>query len=152
MYSWPCLSGLVGNPNGITTAGLSFGRSRQLPCVFETSKIVPLTDKAEITRLNVRLVLSRAGSRAGQRSQPENLPPDNIPSFIVQGEFSAQVKRARLAPPQGQKSHQHPARRATDLLPGIHGLHTAASSWSAEEQQRCLLLLPVGTRTEVTSV
>lgn len=48
------------NPNGITTAGPSF-RSRQLLWVFEMSKIIPLTKKIEIIRLNVRLLLSRTG-------------------------------------------------------------------------------------------
>ncbi|XP_059685511.1 tapasin-related protein-like [Gavia stellata] len=76
--------GLVGNPNGIAAAGPSFRRSRQLPCVFETSKTIPLSKETEIIRLNVRLLLSGTGSKDGQRSQPENLPPDNIPSFIVQ--------------------------------------------------------------------
>ncbi|KFV44084.1 hypothetical protein N328_09885, partial [Gavia stellata] len=71
-------------PNGIAAAGPSFRRSRQLPCVFETSKTIPLSKETEIIRLNVRLLLSGTGSKDGQRSQPENLPPDNIPSFIVQ--------------------------------------------------------------------
>ncbi|KFQ63655.1 hypothetical protein N334_05474, partial [Pelecanus crispus] len=71
-------------PNVIVRAGPSFRRSRQLPCVFETSKISPLSKEAEIVRLNVRLLLSRTRSKDGQRSQPESLPPDNIPSFIVE--------------------------------------------------------------------
>ncbi|KFQ88769.1 hypothetical protein N337_11066, partial [Phoenicopterus ruber ruber] len=71
-------------PNGIATAGPGFGRSRQLPCVFETSKTIPLSTEIEIVRLNVRLLLRGATSKDGQRSQPENLPPDNIPSFIVE--------------------------------------------------------------------
>ncbi|KAF1413861.1 hypothetical protein FQV22_0014169, partial [Spheniscus magellanicus] len=69
-------------PNGITTAGPSFRRNRQLPCMFETSKISPLSKETEIIRLNARLLLSRTGSKDGQRSQPENLPPGNIPSCI----------------------------------------------------------------------
>ncbi|XP_050765174.1 tapasin-like [Gymnogyps californianus] len=76
--------GLVGNPNGIAAAGPSFRRSRQLPCVFEMTKTIPLSKETEIVRLNVRLLLSRTGSKDGQSSQPENLPPDNIPLFIVQ--------------------------------------------------------------------
>ncbi|XP_064022152.1 tapasin-related protein-like isoform X2 [Pogoniulus pusillus] len=79
-----CL-GLLGSLNGIATEGSSFRRSWQLPCVFETSKILPLSKEPEAVRLNTRLLLSTAGSTAGQRSQPENLPPDNIPSFVVQG-------------------------------------------------------------------
>ncbi|KFM06880.1 hypothetical protein AS27_13565, partial [Aptenodytes forsteri] len=67
-------------PNGIATAGPSFRRNRQPPCVFETSKISPLSKETEIIRLNARLLLSRTGSKDGQRSQPENLPPGNIPS------------------------------------------------------------------------
>ncbi|XP_074449908.1 uncharacterized protein LOC141746065 isoform X3 [Larus michahellis] len=80
--------GLVGNLNGIATAGPGF--SRQLPCVFETSKFIPLSKETEIIRLNVRLLLSGTGSKGGQRPQPENLPPDKIPSFIVQ-ESSADI-------------------------------------------------------------
>ncbi|KAF1453806.1 hypothetical protein FQV07_0002442, partial [Pygoscelis papua] len=76
-------------PNGSTTAGPSFRRNRQLPCMFETSKISPLSKETEI-RLNARLLLSRTGSKDGQRSQPENLPPGNIPSCILQGELFAQ--------------------------------------------------------------
>ncbi|KAF1656829.1 hypothetical protein FQA23_0006922, partial [Aptenodytes patagonicus] len=75
-------------PNGIATAGPSFRRNRQPPCVFETSKISPLSKETEIIRLNARLLL-RTGSKDGQRSQPENLPPGNIPSCILQGEESS---------------------------------------------------------------
>ncbi|KAM6296754.1 tapasin-related protein-like [Aegotheles albertisi] len=78
-----CL-GLVGNLNGIAAASPSFRRSWQLPCVFEMSKIIPLTKETEPVRLNIRLLLSRTGSRDGQRPQLENPLPDNIPSFIVQ--------------------------------------------------------------------
>ncbi|XP_029885325.1 LOW QUALITY PROTEIN: tapasin-related protein-like [Aquila chrysaetos chrysaetos] len=73
------------DPNGIATAGPSF-RSRQLLWVFEMSKIIPLTKEIEIIRLNVRLLLSRTGSKNSQRSQPEHLPADNISSFIIQGD------------------------------------------------------------------
>ncbi|XP_069730335.1 tapasin-related protein-like isoform X3 [Phaenicophaeus curvirostris] len=38
----------------------------------------------EIIRLNARLLLSRTQAKDSERSQPESLPPDNIPSFIVQ--------------------------------------------------------------------
>ncbi|XP_054250494.1 tapasin-related protein-like [Indicator indicator] len=78
-----CL-GLTGIPDGIATADSSFRRSWQLPCVFETSKIIPLSKEPQTVRLNTRLLLSRTGSTEGQRSQPENLPPDSIPSFIVE--------------------------------------------------------------------
>ncbi|KAM6373227.1 uncharacterized protein J5M81_012524, partial [Pluvialis apricaria] len=77
--------GLVGTLNGIAAAGPGFRSSRELPCVFETSKIIPLTKETEIVRLNVRLLLSATGPEDAQRSPPEHLPPDNIPSFIVHG-------------------------------------------------------------------
>ncbi|KAF1582506.1 hypothetical protein FQV11_0015045, partial [Eudyptes moseleyi] len=78
-------------PNGITTAGPSFRRNRQLPCTFETSKISPLSKETEIIRLNARLLLSRTGSKDGQRSQPENLPPGNIPSCIFTRRSSVEI-------------------------------------------------------------
>uniref|UniRef100_A0A8B9Q665 Ig-like domain-containing protein n=1 Tax=Apteryx owenii TaxID=8824 RepID=A0A8B9Q665_APTOW len=71
------------NPNGIATAGSSFRKSRQLACVFETSKIIPLTKELEIIRLNVRLLLSGTESEEARRSHSENHPQDNIPSFFV---------------------------------------------------------------------
>lgn len=95
MYAWPCLSGLVGNLNGIAAAGPGSRGSRQLPCVFETSKTIPLSKETEMVRLNVRLLLSGTGPKGGQRSPPENLPPDNIPSFIVDGELFAEVSNSR---------------------------------------------------------
>ncbi|XP_069730341.1 uncharacterized protein [Phaenicophaeus curvirostris] len=75
-----CL-GLVWNTNGIATADPGF---RQLLCVFETSQQSPLSREMEIIRLNARLLLSRTQAKDSERSQPESLPPDNIPSFIVQ--------------------------------------------------------------------
>ncbi|XP_009679178.2 tapasin-related protein-like [Struthio camelus] len=74
--------GVARNPNGITTAGSSFRKSRELSCVFETSKIIPLSKEIETIRLNVRLLLSETESKEDQRSHPENLR-DNIPSFFV---------------------------------------------------------------------
>ncbi|XP_014809214.1 PREDICTED: tapasin-related protein-like, partial [Calidris pugnax] len=76
--------GLVGTLRGITASGPGFGSSRQLPCVFETSKSIPLSRETELVRIHVRLLLRGTGSRDGQRLPPENLPPDKIPSFIVQ--------------------------------------------------------------------
>uniref|UniRef100_A0A8B9Q7K6 Ig-like domain-containing protein n=1 Tax=Apteryx owenii TaxID=8824 RepID=A0A8B9Q7K6_APTOW len=75
--------GIAKNPNGIATAGSSFRKSRQLACVFETSKIIPLTKELEIIRLNVRLLLSGTESEEARRSHSENHPQDNIPSFFV---------------------------------------------------------------------
>nr|XP_013817375.1 PREDICTED: tapasin-related protein-like isoform X2 [Apteryx mantelli mantelli] len=75
--------GIAKNLNGIATAGSSFRKSRQLACVFETSKIIPLTKELEIIRLNVRLLLSGTESEEAQRSHSENHPQDNIPSFFV---------------------------------------------------------------------
>ncbi|XP_074017001.1 tapasin-related protein-like [Numenius arquata] len=76
--------GLVGTLSGIRAAGPGFRSSRQLPCVFETSKFIPLSKETELVRLHVRLLLSGTGRKDGQTFLPENLPPDKIPLFIVQ--------------------------------------------------------------------
>ncbi|XP_053941324.1 tapasin-related protein-like isoform X3 [Cuculus canorus] len=75
-----CL-GLVWNTSGIATVDPGF---RQLLCVFETSQRSLVSQEMEIIRLNVRLVLSRTQGKDSERSQPESLPPDTIPSFVVQ--------------------------------------------------------------------
>nr|XP_025963359.1 tapasin-related protein-like isoform X2 [Dromaius novaehollandiae] len=85
--SWACFintsAGIARNLNGIATAGSSFRKSRQLSCVFETSKIIPLSKEIETIRLNVRLLLSGTESKEAQRSHSENLQ-ENIPSFFVE--------------------------------------------------------------------
>ncbi|PKU35558.1 tapasin-related [Limosa lapponica baueri] len=80
----PAQEGLVGTLSGVTASGPGFRSSRQLPCVFETSKFIPLSKETELVRLHVRLLLSRTGWKDGQRFPPENLLPDKIPLFIVQ--------------------------------------------------------------------
>lgn len=120
--AWPCLSGLVGNPNGIATAGPGFRRSRQLPCLFDMSRISPLPE--EMGRLDGRLLLSGTGPHDGQSSQPESPPPGNL----------LRKARRHLLKPGEQVSllintrglRQHPARGATDRAPGMRRLPAAA--------------------------